>query len=266
MATARRHSVTTLAARGLSSAVDARFDFARSLAPRLLAHLEESSAHDYGANGAPPTIALRSPAELRAAFRAAGTDLEHLGATAARDALERACDVVLECSARTGSAGFNNQLYGGVDADGLAAEWLATSCNTNAHSFEVAPVFTLVERAVIAKLNRVVRRCSGGTDDDALGGDADEDDALGEGLMVPGGSMANVYAVHLARDAATAGAARARGNHAGADGRQLVMLTSSESHYSYQKAASRRALRFNVRPVADVHHFISLHTPRCINV
>jgi hypothetical protein len=41
------------------------------------------------------------------------------------------------------------QLYHGADEYGLAASWLSEALNTNNHTFEVAPVFTIVERAVL---------------------------------------------------------------------------------------------------------------------
>lgn len=59
-----------------------------------------------------------------------------------------------------------------------AGEWLAVATNTNAHTFEVAPVFTLAETEVLAKMARVV----GGAYAEA-----------NDGLFVPGGSIANLY-------------------------------------------------------------------------
>ncbi len=50
--------------------------------------------------------------------------------------------------------------------------------NTNAHTYEVAPVFTLAETEVLAKFGRVV----GGPYAEAH-----------DGLFVPGGSIANLY-------------------------------------------------------------------------
>ncbi len=55
---------------------------------------------------------------------------------------------------------------------------MAVATNTNAHTFEVAPVFTLAETEVLAKMARVV----GGAYAEA-----------NDGLFVPGGSIANLY-------------------------------------------------------------------------
>ena len=61
-----------------------------------------------------------------------------------------------------------------------AGEWLTVVANTNCHTFEVAPVFTLVETEVLAKLARLI------------GGPYSRDH---DGLFVPGGSVANIYGV-----------------------------------------------------------------------
>ena len=50
--------------------------------------------------------------------------------------------------------------------------------NTNCHTFEVAPIFTLVETEVLAKLARLI------------GGPYSQGH---DGLFVPGGSIANMY-------------------------------------------------------------------------
>jgi glutamate/tyrosine decarboxylase-like PLP-dependent enzyme len=71
-----------------------------------------------------------------------------------------------------------------VDAAGLAAEMLATAVNTNSHTFEVAPVFTLMEHHLLDKIAKT------------LGGPY----ALShDGLMLAGGSLSNIYALQLAR-------------------------------------------------------------------
>ena len=64
-----------------------------------------------------------------------------------------------------------------------AGEWLTVVANTNCHTFEVAPVFTLVETEVLAKLARVIGGPYGIAHD---------------GLFVPGGSTANIYGMRFA--------------------------------------------------------------------
>jgi len=173
-----------------------------------------------GGDRSKKVVELASPEEIAAAFDKAGASLalaDEEGA-AGEAALHKALDATLEYSVRTHHPNFFNQLYGAVDPMGVAADWAAVAANTNVHTFEVAPVFTVVEREVLSKM----ARCVGGPF-------AEQHD----GLFVPGGSIANTYAMHLARtrafpDAATKGAAA---------GPRLVAFTSEQSHYSYKKAA-----------------------------
>jgi glutamate/tyrosine decarboxylase-like PLP-dependent enzyme len=59
-----------------------------------------------------------------------------------------------------------------------------------------------------------------------------------DGLLVPGGSASNLYALHLARHRAVP-ESRARGL---AGGPPLCAFTSGQSHYSYTKAAALTGL------------------------
>ena len=63
-----------------------------------------------------------------------------------------------------------------------AGEWLTVVANTNCHTFEVAPVFTLVETEVLAKLARMI---------------GSPYTKAHDGLFVPGGSIANIYGLLL---------------------------------------------------------------------
>lgn len=126
----------------------------------------------------------------------------------------------MKYSVRTGSPTFNNQLYGAVDEVGMAGEWLSTMLNTNVHTYEVAPVFTVMEKALVAKFASL------------LGGAFAE---AHEGIFVPGGSAANLYAMQLARHK-IAPATKTGGNSAAV--KPLVAFTSEEAHYSYQKNAN----------------------------
>lgn len=195
----------------------------------LQEYISETNAPDAAARL--PVIELASPDALRAAFAAAGAPLA-LGAgdaPAPPAALEAALAQVLRFSARTSHPLFYNQLYARVEPAALAAEWASAATNTNVHTFEVAPVHTLLENEVIAKLASYV-------------GFAPEEQ---DGLLVPGGSAANLYALHLARhraypDARAKGLAAAVAAAGG--GGAPVAFTSEQSHYSYTKAAALTGL------------------------
>lgn len=118
---------------------------------------------------------------------------------------------------------FFNQLYGAVDAYGLAGELLSSCLNTSAYTFEVAPVMTLMEQEVL-------RACY-----ETMGWTQQADLDLG-GLMVPGGSVGNLYGLNLGRYHALGADVLARGN-AAASG-PLVAFCSQEAHYSFLKSSA----------------------------
>ena len=61
------------------------------------------------------------------------------------DALLEHLRKVLQYSVRTSHPLFISKLYHGSDPVGQAAELVACVLNTNCHTFEAAPVFTLME-------------------------------------------------------------------------------------------------------------------------
>ena len=133
----------------------------KSLAPTLIDFGESSSASTVEDK----VMKFASPSEIEAAFASAGVSIGLAGQEAHDDdELMVACSKALEYSVKTRHPLFLNQLYGGVDDAALAGEWLVAACNTNAHTYEVAPVFTLVERAVVkavgelAGWKRVIQR------------------------------------------------------------------------------------------------------------
>lgn len=132
------------------------------------------------------------------------------------DALEQLCRNVVRLSVKTGHRFFCNQLFGGVDPVGLAGSWLTEALNTSQYTFEVGPVFTLIENVLLEKCLELFGFCSGG-----------------EGIFSPGGSMNNMYAMTLARYQRNPDSKRC-----GIFGSvPLVAFTSVEAHYSMKKAA-----------------------------
>eukprot|EP00927_Polykrikos_kofoidii_P028455 TRINITY_DN24839_c0_g2_i1.p1 TRINITY_DN24839_c0_g2~~TRINITY_DN24839_c0_g2_i1.p1 ORF type:complete len:556 (+),score=66.27 TRINITY_DN24839_c0_g2_i1:46-1668(+) len=167
-----------------------------------------------------PTVRLASPEEIHEKFASAGVPLSLLGEQACEspEALEKAVDLVLEYSVRSGHPLFFNQLYARAHPAGIAADWVSAATNSNCHTYEVGPVYTVIENVTLAKIASVV----GG--EYAKGHD---------GLFVPGGSIANLYGMHVAHiradpEVSTRGAA---------GGPRVVAFTSDQSHYSYLKSA-----------------------------
>jgi len=170
-----------------------------------------------------PVVRLQSPESIDRIFTDAGIGIELTGESAesgpaSNEALLKAVDLTLKYSVRTGHPLFFNQLSARADPVAVAADWTVAAANTSVFTYEVAPVFTAVESALLRKVA------------DTLGGAY----AAGhDGIFVPGGSISNLYAMHLAHhradpDLATRGAS---------GGPRCVAFTSNQSHYSFEKAA-----------------------------
>lgn len=129
--------------------------------------------------------------------------------------LQRVKDVA-KYSVKTSHPRFFNQQYGGVDYHALAGRFLSEALNTNLFTYEVAPVFVLMEAEVLRGLRQLVGWPEG------------------DGLFCPGGSTSNMYAMNLARyqmfpEVKSQGLWKLP---------RLTVFTSSQSHYSVQKGAA----------------------------
>ncbi|KAJ6644684.1 hypothetical protein lerEdw1_013655 [Lerista edwardsae] len=137
------------------------------------------------------------------------------------------CRDTLKYGVRTGHPRFFNQLSTGLDIIGLAGEWLTSTANTNMFTYEIAPVFVLMEQITLRKMREII-------------GWSNKD---GDGIFSPGGAISNMYSIMAARykyfpDVKTKGMAAVP---------KLVLFTSEHSHYSIKKAGS--ALGFGTENV-----------------
>ncbi|XP_060104808.1 acidic amino acid decarboxylase GADL1 [Heteronotia binoei] len=141
-------------------------------------------------------------------------DLKDTGETHQR--LLQLCQDVIRFSVKTNHPRFFNQLYAGIDYYSLVARFITEALNPSVYTYEVSPVFLLVEEAVLKKMIEFI-----GWEE-------------GDGIFNPGGSVSNMYAMNLARykycpdikEKGLSGMPR------------LVLFTSEECHYSVKKAAS----------------------------
>eukprot|EP00451_Oxyrrhis_marina_P010714 CAMPEP_0204320058 /NCGR_PEP_ID=MMETSP0469-20131031/7448_1 /ASSEMBLY_ACC=CAM_ASM_000384 /TAXON_ID=2969 /ORGANISM="Oxyrrhis marina" /LENGTH=525 /DNA_ID=CAMNT_0051301309 /DNA_START=29 /DNA_END=1606 /DNA_ORIENTATION=+ len=170
-----------------------------------------------------------SPDQIEAAFKQAGLDvaLKEGDGPAEDSLLLAACRVALEYSIRSGHELYFNQLYARPDPASIVGDWLAAVAHQNVHTYEAAPVFSMIEKSTLAKLARLWQGTTGPAAD-----------PVHEGLFVPGGSIANLYGMLLARYWKRP-STRNEGTHGG---KKLVGFTSSESHYSWQKCAMMTGL------------------------
>lgn len=119
----------------------------------------------------------------------------------------------LRYSARTTHPQFNNQLQAGANFESLLGEITTFITNTTMSTYEVAPVGTLIESKLIDELNKKI----GYTD--------------GDGIMLTGGSNANLLALHCARNSHVA-EIKYKGNQ----GLRMCVFVSEQAHYSFKKA------------------------------
>ncbi|XP_011899146.1 PREDICTED: acidic amino acid decarboxylase GADL1 isoform X2 [Cercocebus atys] len=126
------------------------------------------------------------------------------------------CRDVIRYSVKTNHPRFFNQLYAGLDYYSLVARFMTEALNPSVYTYEVSPVFLLVEEAVLKKMIEFIGWKEG------------------DGIFNPGGSVSNMYAMNLARykycpdikEKGLSGSPR------------LILFTSAECHYSMKKAAS----------------------------
>lgn len=167
----------------------------------------------------PKVLTHASPAEIGDAFaRHVGLGLAVDEPAHATPQLVRAIEDVATYSVRTDHPMFFNQNFAAADPLAVIGDWLGAALNTTAATYEVAPVFTLMENAVIWAMAGHLGHVMEGFDTPA------------PGVFCPGGSTANLYALHMAR------------MRAGAPNESLRVYTSDQAHYSIEKAVALAGL------------------------
>ncbi len=108
---------------------------------------------------------------------------------------------------------FVNQLYSGAHPISWYAEFIVAALNTSMATYEIAPVGTLMEKEIVLQF-------------------ADLLNMQLEGLMVPGGSYANMMGLHLARYQSDP---KIKIKGYGAENKFKIFI-SDQAHYSYKKS------------------------------
>ncbi|OQV14809.1 Acidic amino acid decarboxylase GADL1 [Hypsibius exemplaris] len=182
----------------------------RKMVEILLAEWESQS------KGEGKIIDFHMPDELKKLFK-----LELLEAGTPDEELLPICRSIVDLSLHAGHPGYFNQLWGGLDEYGLLSAWMVEALHTSVYTYEVAPLFSLMEQYIV--------RYVGGE----IVGFPEVDKV--DGLFNPGGSLSNILGMHLARYNLNS-SVKTKGNNVFE--KPLVILTSEESHYSLQKGAS----------------------------
>ncbi len=121
----------------------------------------------------------------------------------------------LQYAVKTAHPSYFNQLWGGFDPTCFMGDMLTSATNTSMYTHEVAPVATLIEKTLIAKMGNLV-----GFENP-------------EGQFTTGGSNGNLMALAIARQRACP-ELRKTGLQ---QGPRLIAFVSADSHYSFAKAA-----------------------------
>ncbi|MBE9060426.1 aminotransferase class V-fold PLP-dependent enzyme [cf. Phormidesmis sp. LEGE 11477] len=116
---------------------------------------------------------------------------------------------------KTAHHSYFNQLWGGFNAACFMGDVITSAANTSMYTYEVAPIATLIEQTLIAKMS------------DLVGFEA------AEGQFTTGGSNGNLMAMAIARHQALPAIKRS----GMANGPRLIAFVSEEAHYSFDKAA-----------------------------
>lgn len=169
-----------------------------------------SRAVDDFTQGTRPVVQAPSANELKEtldiSLQQEGSDLE---------SLETAVKAFLHYNPDSAQPNFFKLLYSGRNKPALLGDWISSLSNATMHTYQVGPVATLMELELIKQWNQLVGF------------------EQGDGLMVSGGSQANLVAMTLARHKACPDL-----KTKGADGRKLIAYVSDQAHYSAEKAAN----------------------------
>ncbi|MFT7647493.1 MAG: glutamate decarboxylase [Candidatus Poriferisodalaceae bacterium] len=177
--------------------------------------------------GSDPVISLASPQALVDSFaQTVGLAFgEDSCAHESADVLA-AVEQVIEYSMHTSHPRFVNQNFAGPDPVSVVGDWLGAALNTTGATFEAAPVFTLMESAVLDKLGRLAGYVSTGESNGSL-------PVLPPGLFCAGGSMGTLLALQLARHRHQPDVTLN-----GSNGDRLALFVSDAGHYAASKSAA----------------------------
>jgi len=174
-----------------------------------------------------PVADFAPPAELAARLDVTLPEGEGRDLDAVFDRL----DQVLDATPRSTTTRFFNQLFSGRDPVAVAGEILASAINTSMYTYKAAGPHALIERALTDHMCKKLAFHNG------------------EGVLAPGGSLANFCAMLMARDRAVP----TYKDH-GPPPQPLTLYTSNLCHYSIPKNANMMGVgRHNVRRIETDH-------------
>eukprot|EP00127_Corallochytrium_limacisporum_P002558 Clim_evm115s128 gene=Clim_evmTU115s128 len=164
-----------------------------------------------GRDSSTPVTRYKNPDQLLAKL---SLDLKTDGTPI--DEMLKVMDTIAQNSVKSGHRRFHNQLFAGLDPLSLAGDWLTAVLNTSMYTYEMAPIFVMMEQEVIKKITGL------------CGWDPETSD----GIFNPGGSFSNFLAIHTARHWFDPNLRKV-----GMTGARLAIFASRQAHYSIKKAS-----------------------------
>jgi len=98
-----------------------------------------------------PIVRFRTPKELEGLIDTSITD-KGTGMSGILNDLKE----TMKYSVRTGHVRFFNQLWAGTDIPAVMGEWLTSVMNGSMYTYEVSPVFSLLEINLVEKLHSLI--------------------------------------------------------------------------------------------------------------
>jgi glutamate/tyrosine decarboxylase-like PLP-dependent enzyme len=122
---------------------------------------------------------------------------------------------IIDYSVHSGNHNYHNTLFGGFDERALVGEYIASTLNGSVYTYEIAPVYTLMEEEVAKKYCQLLRW-----------------KGKNDFIFCPGGSYANFYGITTARAHKFPEYKKIGLNKLP----QMKVFYSENGHYSIQKA------------------------------
>jgi len=158
-----------------------------------------------------PVVKLQTPSEIMKLI-----DFELPPQGVSHDELMQEIDKILDYSVVTQHKHFHNQLFAQSLPEAIAGEILTGVTNASMYTFEVAPVFLMMEKIM---LNKMIEK---------IGWES------GDGIFCPGGSISNFYGMNIARCHKFPDVKEEGMSVTG----KLALFTNECGHYSIKKGAS----------------------------
>lgn len=178
--------------------------FYEKLIHRCLDYYKTSESSHF--NEVPPPLKLKRALDLK---------LGDEGGEASD--IEDFVDLVIKFSLNTGHKDYMNQLWSKVEYPSILGEFLSTVTNTSMYTYEVAPVYTLLEQEMISRLTQLIW-----------------EGHKSEGIMTSGGTASNLQAMLVARNKYFP-EVKDKGNLGYGDSLPVV-LCADNAHYSIKRA------------------------------